>query len=155
MKQFNLDEYLKDTTQKVVTRDGRSVRIVCTDFLKRGHPVLALVSHGVEELAYSVSTDGKFSLDNIDDLDLFFADKEPSYRPYKNAEECFADVKKHGGWVKDKYAIRHISQITFKEPQGIMSDLVQIRGCNGRTYNELLMEFVWVDDGTPCGVKEE
>lgn len=80
---------------------------------------------------------------------------EPKYRPYANAEECFKDVQKHGGWVKDRYAIRSVSQITIKEPQGIMNDLVQIRGCNGRTYEDFLSDFVWADNGTPCGVLEE
>ena len=31
MKQFSLEEYLKDPLRKVVTRDGREVRIRCTD----------------------------------------------------------------------------------------------------------------------------
>lgn len=31
MKQFNLKEYLKDPNKKVVTRDGKNVRIICTD----------------------------------------------------------------------------------------------------------------------------
>lgn len=31
MKQFSLDEYLKNPTRPIVTRDGRSVRIICTD----------------------------------------------------------------------------------------------------------------------------
>ena len=31
MKQFNLKEYLKDPNKKGVTRDGRNVRIICTD----------------------------------------------------------------------------------------------------------------------------
>ena len=31
MKEFNLNEYLKNPSQKVVTRDGREVRIICTD----------------------------------------------------------------------------------------------------------------------------
>lgn len=32
MKEFNLDEYLKDPSQKVITKDGRKVRIICTDY---------------------------------------------------------------------------------------------------------------------------
>ena len=31
MKQFDLKEYLKGPNKKVVTRDGRNVRIICTD----------------------------------------------------------------------------------------------------------------------------
>ena len=30
MKEFDLQEYLKHPSQKVVTRDGRKVRIICT-----------------------------------------------------------------------------------------------------------------------------
>ncbi len=33
MEQFNLEEYLKNSNRKVVTRDGKSVRIVCTDMI--------------------------------------------------------------------------------------------------------------------------
>ena len=50
MKQFNLDEYLQNPSRKVVTRDGRKVRIVCTD--KKGAcPIVALVTrdYGVAE----------------------------------------------------------------------------------------------------------
>ena len=32
MKQFNLNEYLKDPSKKVITRDGRAVKIHCTNF---------------------------------------------------------------------------------------------------------------------------
>ena len=42
MKEFNLNEYLKNPSQKVVTRDGRSVRIVCSD-LKQDFPIVALI----------------------------------------------------------------------------------------------------------------
>ena len=100
MKQFSLEEYLKDTTQKVVTRDGRSARIVCMDYLKRGYPVLALVLNNNDEFAQSCTKDGEYSEGLKQPNDLFFADKE-TYRPYANADECFKDVIKHGGWVKN------------------------------------------------------
>ena len=43
MKQFNLDEYLKNPSKKVVTRMGRKVRIICTDREDSIYPVVALV----------------------------------------------------------------------------------------------------------------
>ena len=43
MKQFNLDEYLKNPSRKVVTRDGKNVRIVCTDKKGNDYPVVALI----------------------------------------------------------------------------------------------------------------
>ena len=45
MKPFNLEEYLKNPDREVVTRDGRPVRIICTD--RKGlytKPVIALIT---------------------------------------------------------------------------------------------------------------
>ena len=48
MKEFNLQEYLANPSQKVMTRDGRKARILCTD-MKNKQPVLALVTEGDRE----------------------------------------------------------------------------------------------------------
>ena len=32
MRQFSLEEYLKNPSRKVITRDGQSVKIHCTNF---------------------------------------------------------------------------------------------------------------------------
>ena len=74
MKKFNLDEYLKDPSKKVVTRDGREVRIICTD-AKGDEPILALVYNNIreEENVYTYNRDGYFYGDNDSCLDLFFA----------------------------------------------------------------------------------
>ena len=83
MKQFNLKEYLENPSRKIVTRDGRNVRIVCTD-VKGTFPIVALIENfdGSNETAYKFKKNGYF-LDSDDDylLDLFFA------------------PKKHEGWV--------------------------------------------------------
>ena len=74
MKEFNLNEYLKDPSKKVVTRDGREVRIICTD-AKGDEPIIALVynNNRDEENVYTYNRDGSFYGDNYDCLDLFFA----------------------------------------------------------------------------------
>ena len=53
MKQFSLEEYLKNPSRKVVTRDGRKARIVCTDAMG-DYPLIALVEalDGTAEQAY-------------------------------------------------------------------------------------------------------
>lgn len=82
MKQFNLEEYLKRPSKKVVTRDGRNVRIVCTD--KKGAcPIVALVTRddGVAEETVTYTKNGKFFKDTSYNCDLFFA------------------PEKHEGWV--------------------------------------------------------
>ena len=74
MKKFNLTEYLKDPSKKVVTRDGREVRIICTD-AKGDEPIIALVYNNIreEENVYTYNRDGYFYGDNDSCLDLFFA----------------------------------------------------------------------------------
>ena len=74
MKEFNLTEYLKDPSQKVVTRDGREVRIICTD-AKSDEPIISLVynKNRDEENVYTYSIEGYFYKDNDSCLDLFFA----------------------------------------------------------------------------------
>ena len=74
MKEFNLEEYLKNPSKKVVTRDGRAVRIVCTD-VKGDEPIIALVynNNREEENVYTYNRDGSFYRYNYDCLDLFFA----------------------------------------------------------------------------------
>ena len=74
MKEFNLTEYLKNPSQKVVTRDGRAVRIICTD-AKGDEPIVALIynKNRDEENVYTYNRDGYFYGDNDSCLDLFFA----------------------------------------------------------------------------------
>lgn len=77
MKQFNLKEYLENPNRKVVTRDGRPVRIICTDRksnISYDGPILALVDEIKEEreYCYAYSSDGK-AYESESDIDLFFA----------------------------------------------------------------------------------
>ena len=73
MKPFSLEEYLKNPSQKVVTRDGRNVRIICTD-AKGNFPIIALVeTHNDTEVALRLSEDGYFYSNDEDSRDLFFA----------------------------------------------------------------------------------
>ena len=74
MEQFSLEKYLENPNRKVVTRDGRSVRIVCTNRLDENYPVIALVNNEDSERCYSYTTFGKFDgYQNQDcELDLFF-----------------------------------------------------------------------------------
>lgn len=78
MKQFSLEEYLKNPSRKVVTRDGRSVKIHCANYLGN-HPVIAQV----EDSLYSSSfnEEGRYVDEGESPRDLFFA------------------PEKHEGWV--------------------------------------------------------
>lgn len=83
MKKFSLEEYLKNPLKKVVTRDGRNVRIICTDAIG-SFPIVALVRRydAAMDNAHQYTKDGRyFTFDEKDDLDLFFA------------------PEKHEGWI--------------------------------------------------------
>lgn len=67
MKQFNLEEYLKNPSRKVVTRDGMKVRIICTD-AKGNCPIVGLVNYENYEVALNATKNGK--IDGV--LDFFF-----------------------------------------------------------------------------------
>ena len=83
MKAFSLEEYLKNPSRKLVTRDGRSARIVCTDRVsEEGYPLLALVMTDAHECVCTYNTYGQFYTGYTNDaLDLFFA------------------PEKHEGWI--------------------------------------------------------
>lgn len=72
MKPFNLEEYLKNPDRKVVTRDGSSVRIICTNRI-HDYSVVALISNEDTEDLLSYTKDGEVYTTLEDDYDLFFA----------------------------------------------------------------------------------
>ena len=73
MKEFNLNEYLKDPSKKVVTRDGREVRIICTD-MKSEYPLIALVTDKKDnsESPFVYMKNGRYFFEETNN-DLFFA----------------------------------------------------------------------------------
>ena len=74
MEQFSLEEYLANPSRKVVTRNGRNVRIVCTDKRDLNFPIVALIETiSGEEVTHSYTKDGKYYTACSDILDLFFA----------------------------------------------------------------------------------
>ena len=73
MKPFNLKEYLKNPLRKVVTRDGRNVRIICTN-AKGNFPIIALVeTYNGNETVLRLKENGRFYNDTENYSDLFFA----------------------------------------------------------------------------------
>ena len=80
MKQFNLEEYLANP-RKVITRDGRNARIICTD-AKNNYPIVALIEmpNGRERQPCGYKKDGTLIGEKLS-CDLFFA------------------PEKHEGWI--------------------------------------------------------
>ena len=79
MKQFSLEEYLKNPSKKVVTRDGRTVKIHCTNYDSR-QPIIAELEY--HNFSSSFTKDGRYYNDDRNSpYDLFFASE------------------KHEGWI--------------------------------------------------------
>ena len=90
MEKFSLDEYLKNPSRKVVTRDGRNARIICTDRRDLNFPIIALIENisGGGEKACSYTKDGRHYTDCSDIFDLFFAPEthEGWINVYRNSD---------------------------------------------------------------------
>ena len=83
MKPFSLEEYLKNPSRKLITRDGRKVkRILCTDAMGP-YPIVALIERrdGTMDNAHQYKKDGRYFSSGTDDSDLFFV------------------PEKHEGWI--------------------------------------------------------
>lgn len=77
---------------------------------------------------------------------------EPTYRPFKNAEECWVEMLKHQpfGWVKSKDGST-INKFMFID--SLNNDEVTIRTSVRFTYSELVKYYIFAD-GTPFGIRE-
>ena len=77
---------------------------------------------------------------------------KPKYRPFKDAEECWAEMSKHSpfGWVKDKQDGHHALITAVDDDTCGMS----LNG-NAAWYLSGIMDLFTFADGTPFGVKVE
>lgn len=77
MEQFSLEKWLENPSRKIVTRQGKSVRIICTD---RRHidswPIVALEDYGDGEFVIYANIDGRTDMCSENIHDLFFADEK-------------------------------------------------------------------------------
>ena len=78
MKQFNLEEYLTNPNRKIITREGKSVRIICVNRFSDDYPIVALIRNKDKEVIECYTKDGKFLENNIHNLDLFFVPEKKS-----------------------------------------------------------------------------
>ena len=112
MKPFSLEEYIKNPSRKVVTRDGRDAKIICTNFLS-SNPIIA----EIEKDGYSLSYDENGRNNNFSaPCDLFFA------------------PEKHEGW----FNIYHCDDLGFyirqNQPYKSKEEADEIAKANFRTF---------------------
>ena len=119
MKQFSLEEYIKNPSRKIVTRDGRNVTIHCTNY-DSNSPIIAIidkmstVDNCVTHFAYR--KDGLVNPDGVHSpYDLFFATKKcegwvnifknddgenfVTYSIYKSKEDAEREEKQRSDYI--------------------------------------------------------
>lgn len=131
---------------KVVTRDGRTVRIVAYDLDSR-YPICAIIrAQNGSEYPEVYLKSGRYDEDEIEnDCDLFI-EEESKYRPYANADEMAEAIKVHGMFVENKEKGRRRAIVAYSE-----REIETVSDCED--YESLLKYYTWFD-GTPCGVQE-
>ena len=74
---------------------------------------------------------------------------ESEYRPFKDAEECWAEMQKHQpfGWLKSKEN-GYYSFITM------LNNRFRLNGYDGWWFDDTIKKFTFAD-GTTFGVKED
>lgn len=124
MEQFSLAEYLKNPTRPIVTRDGNSVRIICTDRNNKKYPIVALAQiYGVEEIC-SYTEDGMYLSDKQSSRDLFFA-PEPKTKKVGWMNVCKYGDDKHFSLVGG--VIHPTREQALTERPDYVVDTIQIR----------------------------
>ena len=78
---------------------------------------------------------------------------KPEYRPFKDAEECFEEIKKHQpfGWIKDKQQHEYFNMISICINAATAFQYDDVEYCD---YQELINNYTFAD-GAPFGVKKE
>lgn len=92
------------------------------------------------------------SLDYVENYPFDFVSNEYrikpecKYRHYESVEEAFNEAKKHGFWLKHKLSGRICFLTSFLEERNTIY-------INSRATVCGLDDYVWLDDGSHCGVK--
>ena len=87
MKQFSLEEYLKNPLRKVITRDGLNATIICTDKKDSKYPIVALIETKTGgEFLQCYTKDGTYYIDTLCDNDLYFLPEK--YEGWINLYKC-------------------------------------------------------------------
>ena len=117
---------------------------------RKAAEVMLAYANGEEiEIAYSNSSYQTVTSPEFDWGKVEYRVKtKPTYRPFKDKEECWNEMLKHQplGWIKNECG--NIFNII-----AIFKDSINFNECSAH-YSELCKQFKFAD-GTPFGIKEE
>ena len=97
----------------VVTRDGREVRVLCTDRKSKRFPIVALVTTSIGEQVYYYTEKGEFNTSCESALDIFLPPQKEYVVLYKDADGLIHAVIR--GFSSKKDAQQGVRDMEFGE----------------------------------------
>lgn len=115
--------------------------------------VIQFAANGNDWIDIDGEEEGLFLDTLIDNPQYYRIKPEPKYRPFKDAEECWAEMLKHQpfGVVKDKYFANYQTHRAFT---CLVTNGCHFRGYEDETFENSFKNLLFAD-GTPFGVKVE
>lgn len=113
-------------------------------------PIIQAYSEG-KTIEYLTTGDGWVELEDPEfnyNAGLYRIKPEPTYRPFKNGDECFEEMKRHEpfGWIISRKG--EMSNLLYISSNGIVIYQSECR------FDCAIIDYVFAD-GTPFGIKEE
>ena len=118
MTPFNLEEYLKNPSRKIVTRDHHPVRIICTNHDNISYPIVGAIKG--YDFPFCFSEDGYVVGSKCNDAnDLFFAPEKHEgwvnvYKEFKSNSHYMGRICNSEEEAKKKTDINGIYLATIK-----------------------------------------
>ena len=119
MKPFSIKEHLEHPDWKVVTREGRPVRILCTDLDDNNYPVAAAIKNRHVD---KYTAEGLFHAGRETKYDLFFAPEKHegwviiSKLPFTDSFEIFPEI----------FATKEEAVRVWEDNPGIQCSIIKI-----------------------------
>ena len=100
-----------------------------------------------------IYNDGFYNrFDTGDDLFCFAylieSSSKPMYKPFSSVEKAMEVIMKHGGWVKDEGTGCTFLVLGYGKHKEDFSIYI---GSEWAPLEDLFIDFVFADDGSPCG----
>lgn len=117
-------------------------------------PIIKAYSEG-KQIEFSDPRDGEWNLieepDFTDGVNSYRIKKEPVYRPFEDANECWEEMKEHEpfGWIKNDVGIYSLICGTRKD-----AILFSLNPIDDLDFRNAFSRYVFAD-GAPFGIKEE
>ena len=143
MEQFSLEEYLKNPSRALVTRDGYPARIICTDALNSHQsPIIAQVwgEDGYED-TINYDRQGRLYNNKPSELDLFFAPESK-----ENNKNILEQIRIPEG-ISDKLKGKTIAKTSFYVDTDDSDENHLVITFTDGTYIAVVIEYDAVDGG--------